>query len=194
MSMSGMPTTASTAWRLARAKKSWSDTHDSIDDDESTMTSPNTTRNTVVPSSRKYSGVSALKMCRTRTTAVAPRPSPLGSGGGSPGRGRTGGRVVVIRSPSQVPAHRLGEPPAAIRVVRELIHRRRRRGQQHHVALAGDGCGRADRGGHHVLSLRSVDLEHRDAGRVSCERGAQRLPVDADQHGGPQSLDVARHE
>jgi len=59
---------------VAVAKKSLSLlTYDSIEEDESTMTSPKITRKSVVPSSRKYSGASAENSFCTATIAAAGR-------------------------------------------------------------------------------------------------------------------------
>jgi hypothetical protein len=53
MSMIGTPNSAYRPCRVACTKKPPSSRFDSTDDDESTMTSPKTTRKIVVPSSRK---------------------------------------------------------------------------------------------------------------------------------------------
>src|SRR3954470_14222014 len=160
-------------------KKSLLSTYDSIDDDDSTMTRPKTTRNSVVPSSRKNSGASAANSLRTAMTAAR--------GGGGSGAGcaalrlRAGGRVVVTIGSLQVRAHRLGESGSAVRVVGELVHGCGGRREQHHVSRLGDGCGGTHGREHHSPSFVSRDLEHRDAGRVSFERLAQHRPVRADQ-------------
>ena len=81
-------------------------TRDSIDDDDSTMTRPKTTRKSVVPSSRKYSGVSAAKMRADRdTTAAAGRAWPLRRSGSGGGVGPAGGE----------PRRRHGAPPSLVR-------------------------------------------------------------------------------
>src|SRR3954470_15413960 len=103
------------------------------------MTRPNTTRNKVVPSSRKNSGASAANSLRTATTAAR---GGCGSGaGGGALRFLAGGRVVVTIGSLQVLAHRLGETRSAVRVIGELVHRCGSRREQHHVAMLGDGCG-----------------------------------------------------
>ena len=52
-SMSGMPRIAENPCRMNRPKKPSPSTLDSMDDDDSTITRPNATRNRVVPRSRK---------------------------------------------------------------------------------------------------------------------------------------------
>ena len=91
ISIAGTPTRAYRPWRAAWVKKSPPSTRDSIAEDDSTITSPKTTRNSVVPSRRKYSGVSASNSLRTATTTVR---GGVGSGGGRRAATLGGGRAA----------------------------------------------------------------------------------------------------
>jgi hypothetical protein len=51
--MIGTPTTAKISWRENRAKEPSFEAYDVTDDDESTMTRPNSTRKSVAPRSRR---------------------------------------------------------------------------------------------------------------------------------------------